>query len=140
LKRKITSAPEKYKTLSNAEQSEGQLSPVHIKDTHLLLEYWVARIAEARATMARALNIDSQGQNEGLLSPTYITDSHLLLEYWAARSGEARARMEESLALASLSINMDIALRESNDMLRRLEAALEYSPKAKSKLMNGELF
>jgi hypothetical protein len=124
----------------NTEQSEGLLSPVYIEDPHLLLEYWATRIAEARATMARVLNSDNTEQNEGLLSPTYIKDSYLLLEYWAARTAEARARVEERLALARLNINMDIALKESNDMILRLEAALEFSPKAKEKLMNGEMF
>ena len=116
------------------------MSPVHTKDSHLSLEYWSTQIAEARAAMARALNIDDTVKKERLLSPTYIEDPLLLLEYWVARSGEARARMEERLALASLNIKMDIALKESSDMLMRLEAALEHSPKAKDSLMHGRLF
>ena len=122
------------------EQSEGLLSPVYIKDSYLLLEYWAARTGEARATMTRALGNDNKEQSEGLLSPTYIKDPLLLLEYWAARTAEARARVEEHLALARLNINMDNALKESGEALRRLEAALEYSPKAIDSLLNGPLF
>ena len=136
----MSNVPEKHKTISSLEQSEGQASPAHIEDPHLSLEYWTARIVEARATIARALNIDSKEQNEGPSSPTYIKDPLLLLEYWAARTDEARARMEERFALVSLSFSMDTALRESGDMLRRLEAALEHSPKAKDSLMNGRLW
>ena len=125
----------------NTGQTEGLLPPVYIQDSHPpLLEYWAARIAEARATIVRALNSDNAEQSEGLLSLAYMEDPLVLLEYWAARAEEARARFEERLALARLNINIDIALKESNIMLQRLEKALEYSPKAKEKLMNGELF
>ena len=109
-------------------------------DSHPLLQYWAAQVAEARATIARALDSDSPEQTERLLSPAYIEDPLVLLEYWAARTVEARARADERLALAILNINMDIALRESSEMVGRLEAALQYSPKAKEELMNGRLF
>ena len=90
--------------------------------------------------MARALNIDNTTQYQALHSPSYIVDPLQLLEYWVARSGEARARMEERLALASLHVSMEIALKESSDMLKRLEAAAEHAPKAKDSLFNGPLF
>ena len=127
------------KKIVKSKQHEGGISPLQ-GDHHHLQEYWSKQIVEARATIARALNIEGEAQKEGLLSPSFINDPLLLLEYWAARSGEARARMEERLALASLSANMDRSLKESGDMLKRLEAALEHSPKAKDSLMNGRLF
>ena len=111
LKRKTSPGLVNKKELKNVKQTEGHLSPAHTKDSLLSLEYWSNQIAEARAAMARALNIDNSVEKEGLMSPTYIEDPLLLLEYWVARSGEARARMEERLALASLNAKMDIALR-----------------------------
>ena len=125
---------------NKTKRSKSLPSPDHLGDPLLLLEYWAAQTAEARAILADILSPDYTEQSAVLSSPSYIKDPLLLLEYWAARTSEARARVEEQLALAGLSYNMDVALREASEMVGRLEEALSNSPEAKDKLMNGELF
>ncbi len=67
-------------------------------------------------------------------------DPLIKVTYWSARKGEARARLEEVFAIAKLNVSIDTALKESGELLDRLEAALEYSPTAKEKMMGGEFF
>jgi hypothetical protein len=121
-------------------QHTGPQQPGNVSYYQLSCDYWAAQIAEARARMVRALSSESSGHGDGEVSPAYIKDPQLLLEYWAARTAEHRARVGENLALASLNVNMDIALQESSEMLRQLEEAMGGAPRAMDSLMNGRLW
>ena len=111
-----------------------------IKSPLELLEQWAVKRAEARAKVHQALNGEKKNQSASISTPGHITDPLLMLEYWVARTGESRARMEQHMELAKLNYNMEIALQESAEMVKRLDEALKYSPDAKDTLMNGNLF